>query len=141
MAAAGRITHSPRTSARARPIGCPSSISVTSAPGAARPAATSMPRAPTRTTSKRGGSAAALPAPDAPEASATATPDPVAEDRARGGMAAAMETGADVAAACTGRVAGAARSRRTRAAPRPPPRTPRTSSTVMLARWLAIMPS
>ena len=50
------MTNSPRRSARARPNSRPLSAStITSAPGAARPAITALPRAPTRTTSKRGG--------------------------------------------------------------------------------------
>ena len=52
---AGRMTNSPRRSARARPNSRPLSAKrITSAPGAARPAITALPRAPTRTTSKRG---------------------------------------------------------------------------------------
>ena len=50
------MTNSPRRSALARPNSRPLSASrITSAPGAARPATTALPRAPTRTTSKRGG--------------------------------------------------------------------------------------
>ena len=52
----GRITHSPRESARARPISRPPSSNCTSAPGAALPAVTSVPRAPTRATWNRGAS-------------------------------------------------------------------------------------